>query len=148
MKNLEERFRGLRDEYLQDYQMGRRKKQYPNRFEEKDIELLETLRDRTVWYPFMYSIPATMLFFGMTQVFSVSLLRNPLRKVDSFQMKSNKYTRLVYFISGSLIIMPLTHAYHWHRYQNARHMVYNRYRPLVDRYVLVRDNMTITNTFK
>lgn len=145
---MEDRYRALHAEYLEDYNKGRKGKKYSDHMQPEDLDLLENLRSQTIWYPFIYSVPATMIFFGITQVFSLSFLRNPLRKVDSFQTKSNKYTRMVFFLSGAFIIMPLTHSYHWNKYQNARHMVYNRYKPLVDRYVLVRDNLTISNSFK
>ena len=140
---MEERYKILKAEYLEDNVKGVKGKAYPKRFDPHDIELLEDLQNKTKLYPLLYSVPTTAIFYGLTQLLSISMLRNPLRKVDDFKVKSSRFTRLTFFFSGALIIFPIVHIYHINKYKEGLQFTYNRYRPLVDNYVIHRDELTI-----
>ncbi len=140
---MEEQYQKLKQEYYADTEKGVRGKRYPKTIDPKDLDLLDDLKEKTKFYPFVYSVPAVALYYGLTQVTSVSFLRNPLRKVDDFKVKSSRFTRLTFFLSGALIIVPIVHVYHINKYKEALHFAYNRYRPIVDNYVIHRDELTI-----
>jgi hypothetical protein len=140
---MQEQYQKLKEEYLEDNAKGVKGKKYPKQLDPKDIDLLEDLQNKSKFYPFLFSIPAVAVYYGLTQLLSISLLKNPLRKVDDFKVKSSRLTRLTFFFSGALVIMPIVHIYHVNKFKETQTFVYNRYRPLVDDYVVHRDELTL-----
>lgn len=143
---MEQRYRQLLEEYETDCRLGRRNKQYQDRMDPQDIELLETLHHQTKWHPLKISLPLSLACFAATQFVSFSWFQNPFRKVEKIERRFSRFTKMVYFFSLTAVIMPLTHFYYLNRYRTALFTAYNRYQPTVDQFVVVRDNLLLSQT--
>ena len=131
--DVDQRYEQLRDRF-----MAGTKGPIYRKLEEEDLALLEEYKRRQGLYPLRYSIPYLLGLFYLSQKFSITLLRNPLRK-SSVDINVGSRIRLIYFASISMFTVPLIHMKYVFRYSSAEMYVYDKYKNLVEDYVIARD---------
>lgn len=109
-----------------------------NKFDPDDLSLLEEYKRRQGFYPLRYSVPYLFGLYYFSQHFNVTLLKNPLRK-HSVDVSVGPRIRLIYFASIAMFTVPLIHMKYVFRYSSAELYVYEKYKNLVEDYVIARD---------
>ena len=108
-------------------------------FDRSDMDMLRVMSEECKWSPLKYSVPVVTLLYILTHKVSLTALRNPLRTYDPSKVQIGSKIRLLYFSLASLIVVPLIHAAPIIRYNGAEFFLYQKYKHLVDEYVVSRD---------
>jgi len=147
-KVLLERYEEIKKGFFDNLEGKPRLKNKYHNIDPLDMALLEHMRSRTTFYPLFYTVPAIAFTYIFTHYFDISLLKNPLRKVEPFKIKVSKQVRWVYFGSATMFLVPLIHAHFIVKYAACQLFLHHKYQDLVRKYVVARDDLILNEVVR